>query len=71
LGKRKKDLQQAREVIDILLETDEAVLQDCLDAARSRGRTWKTAINASLREIGRDARQGRLPLPVSKTTSRS
>ncbi len=65
LGKKQKDLRQARELIDIFLETDEASLQDALDDARDRGKTWKTAINASLKEIGREARQGRLPLPVA------
>jgi hypothetical protein len=60
--KKRKDLRQAQELIDIFLETDEASLQEALDSARDRGRAWKTAINASLREIGREARQGRLPL---------
>jgi hypothetical protein len=57
---------QARELIDIFLETDEAGLQDVLDDARERGRSWKTAINASLTEIGRETRRGRLPLPVRR-----
>ena len=61
-SKKQKDLRQAQELIDVLLETDEASLQDTLDEARTRGKAWKTAINASLREIGRAARQGRLPL---------
>ena len=64
-AKRRKDLMQAREIIDIFLETDEAALQDELDSARARGRAWKSAINASLKEIGRDTRQGRLPLPMA------
>jgi len=64
LAKRQKDLRQARELIDIFLETDEQTLQDTLDEARDRGKSWKTAINASLKEIGREARQGRLPIPV-------
>jgi hypothetical protein len=63
LGKKQKDLRQAKELLDVFLETDENALQDCLDEARDRGRSWKTAINASLKEIGRDARQGKLPLP--------
>ena len=50
--------------MDVLIENDDASFQDSLDAARGRGKSWKTAINASLKEIGRDARQGRLPLPV-------
>ena len=65
-AKKQKDLRQAQELIDIYLETDEGALQDALDDARERGRAWKSAINASLREIGREARQGRLPLPVAK-----
>ncbi len=64
VGKQKKDLAQARELIDILLETDQGALEDALEDARNRGRSWSTAVNASLREIGRQARQGRLPLPV-------
>lgn len=67
LSKKQKDLRQAKELLDILIETDENALQDELDEARDRGKSWKSAINASLREIGRDVRQGRLPLPVAKT----
>ena len=70
LAKRQKDLRQARELMDILIDADEASLQDSLDAARERGKSWKTAINASLKEIGRDARQGRLPLPVKSAPPR-
>ena len=66
LSKKRKDLHQAKELLDILIETDEHALQDSLDEARDRGRSWKSAINASLKEIGRDVRQGRLPLPVNK-----
>lgn len=64
LSKRAKDLQQAKELIDIFLETDNAALQEVLDDARNRGKAWKTAVNSSLREMGRDARLGRLPLPL-------
>jgi hypothetical protein len=64
--KKKKDLSQAHELIDIFLETDEAALQDALDGARDRGKSWKTAINASLKEIGREARQGALPFPIEQ-----
>jgi hypothetical protein len=63
-GKKQKDLRQALELIDIHLAIDEAALQIELDEARARGRAWQTAINASLKEIGRAARQGQLPLPV-------
>ena len=66
LAKKQKDLRQASELLDILIETDDASLQDQLDDARDRGRSWKSAINASLTEIGREARQGRLPLPVKR-----
>jgi hypothetical protein len=69
VAKRQKDLRQARELIDIYLQIDEGALQDELDAARSAGRAWQSAINASLKEIGRDARQGRLPLPVKAAPS--
>jgi hypothetical protein len=68
LAKRQKDLRQAKELMDILIDNDEASFQDSLDEARERGRSWKTAINASLKEIGRDARQGRLPLPIKVST---
>ena len=64
-GKRQKDLLQARELIDIFMETDEVALQDCLDDARRRGRAWKTAINASLTELGRDTRPGYPPVPLA------
>lgn len=70
LAKRQKDLHQARELMDILIDADEASFQDSLDEARERGRSWKSAINASLKEIGRDARQGRLPLPIGPVPSR-
>lgn len=70
LAKKQKDLRQARELIDIYLQIDEGALQDELDAARSVGRGWQAAINASLKEIGRDARQGRLPLPAKPAPSR-
>jgi hypothetical protein len=63
-AKRQKDLIQARELIDVYLETDETALQDHLDEARGRGKALKSAITASLKQIGRDARQGHLPLPI-------
>ncbi len=71
LAKKQKDLRQAKELIDIFLETDDDCLQDTLDDARDRGKTWKSAINASLREIGREARQGRLPLPTKVSRRRA
>ncbi len=63
VAKKQKDLRQALELIDIYLKIDEGILQAELDDARARGKAWQTAINASLREIGRAARQGQLPLP--------
>lgn len=65
-AKKQKDLRQALELIDIHLKTDEAALQEALDEARARGKAWQTAINASLKEIGRAARQGQLPLPTKR-----
>lgn len=68
--KRAKDLLQAREMIDIFLEIDDASLLDELDAARARGPAWRTAINASLTELGRYARQGHLPAVAVRKPSR-
>lgn len=65
-AKKQKDLKQALELIDIYLEIDEMALQDSLDEARGRGKAWQTAINTSLREMGRAAKQGELPLPMKK-----
>jgi hypothetical protein len=66
LAKKQKDLRQAQELINILLETDESTLQSELDDARERGKGWKSLINASLRQIKRDVRQGRLPIAVEQ-----
>ncbi len=66
-SKKQKDLRQAKELLDIYLEIDEASLQDALDDARSRGPSWRKNINASLKEIGREATQGRLPIPIAET----
>ena len=63
IAKKRKDLAQARELIDIFIETDPDAVQDTLDDARARGRSWKTAINASLTELGRQVKQGQLPVP--------
>lgn len=54
LSKKQKDLDQARYLIGILKEVDPAGLTDALDDVRSRGRTWKQAINGSLRDIACD-----------------
>jgi hypothetical protein len=65
-AKKTKDLAQARDLIDIFLETDSSTLEDVLTEARDRGPKWRKQINASLREIGRDSRQGRLFHPLAK-----
>jgi len=70
LSKKPKDLAQARDLIDIFLETDSSALEDVLVDARERGPKWKRNISASLREIGRESRQGRLPLPVATAAKR-
>lgn len=69
MAKKIKDLQQAQDLLDVLLETDEDDLRDALDEARGRGRAWKTAIDASLREIGRDARHGVAPARTKGTAN--
>jgi hypothetical protein len=70
-AKRQKDLRQADELIAVYLETDEHLLLDTLDEARGRGRAWREAINASLRELGRESRQGQLPLQVERAAARA
>ena len=64
VAKRQKDLRQAKELIDIMLETDDVTLQSQIDAARDRGKGWKSLINASLKELGLQAKQGSPPLPT-------
>jgi hypothetical protein len=61
--KRNKDLKQAKDLIDVFLETDSDRFEDELQDARSRGPSWKKNIDASLREIQKQTRQGRLALP--------
>lgn len=66
--KRNKDLMQARDLIEVFREIgsdalDEA-LDEALDDAGRRGPSWRKIIGASLREIGRQAQQGRPPVPV-------
>lgn len=70
-AKKQKDLRQAKELIGALIESDEASFQDNLDEVRDRGKSWKSAINASLTEVGLEARQGRLPLPVKAERTQS
>lgn len=66
IAKKQKDLRQAQELIDILLASDDAALLDALDDARGRGKAWRSAINASLKAIGREARQRALPFPAGR-----
>lgn len=68
--KRNKDLMQAKELVDIFLEIDSAAFEDALEEARARGSKWKKNIDASLREMKRDVRQGSLRLP-SKSRQRA
>lgn len=68
--KRNKDLRQARELIDVFLETESAAFEDALQDARDRGPKWKKNIDASLREMKRNARQGSLSL-ASKSRQKS
>jgi hypothetical protein len=68
LTKKRKDLAQAKELLEIFLATDSASLEDVLEHARACGPKWRKNINVSLREIGLDARQGHLPLPVVRPT---
>lgn len=63
-SKKPKDLMQAADLLDIGLETDAASLLDALDDARARGKSWRSNINASLEAIGRETRQGRLPVKI-------
>lgn len=60
--KRNKDLKQAKDLIDVFLETDSDGFEDELARARKRGPAWKKNIDASLSEIKKQTRQGTLPL---------
>lgn len=65
-SKKVKDLAQARDILDILLETDSEALEDALEEARRLGPSWKKNINASLKDMGRETRQGTLPIKVKR-----
>jgi hypothetical protein len=65
-SKKTKDLAQARDLIDIFTEIESVTLEDVLLEARDRGPKWRRNINASLQEIGRESRQGRLFQPIAK-----
>jgi hypothetical protein len=58
--KRTKDLKQAKDLIDVLLETDSMSLEEALQEARERGAKWKRNIDASLRDTKHELRQMRL-----------
>jgi hypothetical protein len=58
--KRTKDLKQANDLIDVLLETDSMSLEEAIQEARERGPKWKRNIDASLRDTKHELRQMRL-----------
>ncbi|WP_291004038.1 GSU2403 family nucleotidyltransferase fold protein [Hyphomicrobium sp.] len=58
--KRAKDLKQAKDLIDVFIETDPAGFEDALEDARGRGSKWKRNIDASLQVTGQNVRQTRL-----------
>jgi hypothetical protein len=64
--KRNKDLKQAKDLIDVFLETDSDAFEDELKDARGRGPSWKKNIDTSLSEIKKQARQGTLALSARK-----
>ena len=57
--KRAKDLKQAKDLIDVFMETDSEAFEDALEEARQRGPKWKRNIDASLRDTRYDVRQPR------------
>ncbi|OYW53127.1 MAG: hypothetical protein B7Y80_17610 [Hyphomicrobium sp. 32-62-53] len=63
-AKKQKDLIQARDLLDIFMETDSGGLEDALEEARDRGPSWKKNINASLKEIDRTLRRTTLPISL-------
>ena len=60
--KKAKDLAQAKELISISLDDNSDDWEDALADARNRGPKWRKNIDASLRAIGFDQRQGRFGL---------
>lgn len=66
--KHSKDLAQAKDLIDVFLETDRAGLEDELSSARGRGPSWRQNIDTSLRQLRLEFRAGSLK-PVSATKS--
>lgn len=69
--KRAKDLRQARDLLDVFSETDQASFEDALEEARDRGPKWKRNIDTSLREIRRDVRQTTLSLAPRRAPIKS
>lgn len=65
--KRAKDLKQAKDLIDVFLETDSAAFEEALEEARDRGPKWKKNIDASLHDMNRKARQPMLALTPRRT----
>jgi hypothetical protein len=63
-AKKTKDLAQAKDLIDIFLETNGDELERAIADARRKGPQWRKNIDASLAAIGRQTRQGSPPLPV-------
>ena len=60
LPKRTKDLQQANDLIDVFLNSNRDEFVEELRKVRARGPSWRTNIDASLRELRRDVRLGHL-----------
>lgn len=58
--KRTKDLKQAKDLIDVFMETDSATFEDVLEEAKARGPKWKRNIDASMRDTQLNVRQTRL-----------
>lgn len=46
--KRQKDLDQARELIEILMTEDSDMVLDEIEAAKARGKAWRSAIEKSM-----------------------
>jgi hypothetical protein len=62
--KRTKDLKQAKDLIDVFMQTDSAAFEDALAEARGRGPKWRRNIDASLSDTRQSHRQTTL-LPAA------
>ena len=69
--KRAKDLIQAKDLIDVFLQTDSVAFEDALEDAKARGPSWRKNINASLRAIKKEVRQGSLAISARKPSGRA